>query len=148
MDLNKIMEVTHKAQPEKKNDIAHIPFQHFAPKCDVNDEVVFSALDYALEQKDVHNIAITGTYGSGKSSVLRSYINRNNKSKFLSISLATFACEKKQSSENTEDIGNDEFTERILQKIEKSILQQIFYKKSGSKLPFSRFKRIRNLNWW
>lgn len=76
MNLDKIMEVTHKAQPEKKNDIAHIPFQHFASKCDVNDEVVFSALDYALEQRDVHNIAITGTYGSGKSSVLRSYINR------------------------------------------------------------------------
>ena len=39
------------------------------------------ALAKALENGDIHNIAITGTYGSGKSSVIETYINENKREK-------------------------------------------------------------------
>lgn len=42
-----------------------------------------------LEEKDILNIALTGPYGSGKSSILRSLRKDFPKYKYLSISLAT-----------------------------------------------------------
>ena len=46
---------------------------------------------------------------------------------------------------NTDEKRTSYIPFSTLQKIEKSILQQMFYRESGFKLPFSRFKRIRNL---
>lgn len=147
-----------------------IPFQHLAPIDSVEDKTIFDALDYALSQNNVHNIALTGNYGSGKSSILESYIKRNRKKNvFLKISLATFAVENKNENIEQENIvttsevnqknkednctekrqttnSKSEFSETILQKIEKSILQQILYRKSGIKLPNSRFIRIKRTN--
>lgn len=112
-----------------------IPFEHLAPLDSANDPEVFKALDYALSQDCIHNIAVTGNYGSGKSSVLNTYIKTHKKHKFLNISLATFTEEVKQQ-------GNGILPETTIQKIEKSILQQIFYSASASKLPDSSFLRI------
>ncbi|MBO7412969.1 MAG: hypothetical protein J6U20_04810 [Fibrobacter sp.] len=147
-----------------------IPFQHLAPIDTVDDKTTFDALDYALSQKNIHNIALTGNYGAGKSSILESYIKRNKrKNDFLKISLATFAVENKDENANQENVttiseanqkakeddctearetknSKGEFPETILQKIEKSILQQILYRKSGIKLPNSRFIRIKRTN--
>lgn len=110
-----------------------IPFEHLAPLDSANDLEVFKALDYALSQDCIHNIAVTGNYGSGKSSVLNTYIKTHKKHKFLNISLATFTEEVAQQGEETKP---------TTQKIEKSILQQIFYSTSSSKLPDSSFHRI------
>ena len=44
-----------------------IPFQFLSPIDNVKDEVSFKALDYALSEKKIHNVALTGNYGSGKS---------------------------------------------------------------------------------
>lgn len=112
-----------------------IPFEHLAPLDSANDPEVFKALDYALSQDCIHNIAVTGNYGSGKSSVLNTYIKTHKKHKFLNISLATFTEEVTQQ-------GNGILPETTIQKIEKSILQQIFYSASASKLPDSSFLRI------
>ena len=112
-----------------------IPFEHLAPLDSANDPEVFEALDYALSQTCIHNIAVTGNYGSGKSSVLNTYIKTHKKHKFLNISLATFTEEVTQQ-------GNGILPETTIQKIEKSILQQIFYSASASKLPDSSFLLI------
>ena len=39
----------------------------------------FKALDYALGNDDIYNIAISGSFASGKSSLWRSYINKSSK---------------------------------------------------------------------
>ena len=116
-----------------------IPFEHLAPLDSVNDPEVFKSLDYALSQDCIHNIAVTGNYGSGKSSVLNTYIKTHKKHKFLNISLATFTEEVAQQGEETKP---------TTQKIEKSILQQIFYSTSSSKLPDSSFHRIKKISFW
>lgn len=163
------MSFWNRKKEEKVEKYKEIPFQHLAPIDSVDDKTMFDALDYALSQTNIHNIALTGNYGSGKSSILESYIKRNKscwliecffkllskapllsrlikgKKWFLKISLATFAVEDKEDY-NLPQKENRSFSEAVLQKIEKSILQQILYRKSGAKLPNSRFIRIKRTN--
>ena len=104
-----------------------------------NVDTYIQSLDWALKNKDkIKNIAISGAYGSGKSSVIKTFIKRNiNKNyKFLNISLATFKELKNQS--NNQRNGNN----NTLRLIELSILQQLFYHEKDKKIPDSRFKKI------
>jgi len=87
----------------------------------------FRALKFAIDNEQICNIAITGPYGSGKTSIIKSF-EKNNQYKFLSISLASF----KEEPEN-------QIPDNL---IERSILQQMLYGADASKLPYSRFKRI------
>lgn len=68
---------------EQMGKYKEIPFQHLAPIDTVNDKTTFDALDYALSQENIHNVALTGNYGSGKSSILESYIKQKNKCTFF-----------------------------------------------------------------
>jgi len=113
--------------------------QDLAP-IDFADEKKYywKSLSWALNNENIKNVALTGSYGSGKSSVLRTFEKRYRKYffwryPFLHISLGTF-----KASEGGQ-LGTD-----ALSNLEKSILQQIFYRVSESKLPNSRFKRINN----
>lgn len=138
------------AQNEKRH--VDIPFQHLAPIDSVDDPATFDALDYALSQQNIHNIAVTGNYGSGKSSVLASYAKRRLKGKCLNISLATFAMEEANdagiSSQQDAKKTDEALLDTTVQKIEKSILQQIFYRNHGGKFPYSRFSRIKKIPFW
>jgi len=54
-----------------------------------------NALSWAIsnrKEKDIKNIALTGPYGSGKSSILKTFMssNKDKSLHFLPISLATF----------------------------------------------------------
>ena len=51
-------------------------------------ETYSKAMDFALSQDDIRNIAITGSYGAGKSSFLRTYFDEAKD--VLWISLASF----------------------------------------------------------
>lgn len=88
-------------------------------------------LYYALTNDRIKNIAVTGPYGSGKSSIIKTF-EKNTPYKFLNISLASF-------KENP-DTQDDYESQNIL--IERSILQQMLYGANADKLPYSRFKRI------
>ena len=110
---------------KKENDL---PYSSLAPKSDIQDkEKYFEALKWALKDEKIHNIAITGPYGSGKSSIINSFFQKNNKIQKLSISMASF---------NNKEIKEEE--------IERSILQQLFYKVKDKKIHYSRFKKINN----
>ena len=103
-----------------------------------NDEKQYrSVLNLAqkLQEKDVLNMALTGPYGSGKSSILRSLKQDFPQYKYLSISLATL----KSPLDNDKDaIDIDTMNNRI----EYSILQQLIYKENQETLYNSRLKRI------
>lgn len=149
------MNFWNRKKEERNGKYKEIPFQHLAPIDTVDDKTTFDALDYALSQKNIHNIALTGNYGAGKSSILESYIKQNNdyhffkkffnrkiKKCFLKISLATFAIER---DADDSDNQNETIPQTTVQEIEKSILQQIFYRKSGKKFPYSHFSRIKKI---
>lgn len=118
-------------------------------------EPYLSRLKKAIDQGDILNIALTGNYGCGKSTILRTFENEYNEYKYLSISLAAFKDdqEKTDINENEEIEKNNlsnkkktELQEDIKQQLEISILQQIFYKVSADIIPDSRFKRIRDFD--
>ena len=87
-----------------------INFQKLTPTNDVNMDIYENAMDYIFKHSDVKNIAISGAYGAGKSSLLESYKKKKKNLKFIHISLAHF---------NSFDIENkdddDEKQENILE---------------------------------
>lgn len=90
------------------------------------------ALRFATNNPKISNIALTGPYGSGKSSIIQSFL-KTYRRPVLHISLATFITEADTSVEAVDR-----------QEIERSILQQMLYGADANKLPLSRFKRIQS----
>ncbi|CAM3940105.1 YobI family P-loop NTPase [Rheinheimera salexigens] len=112
-------------------------FVDLAPTDAADKSGIYSeALLFAIHNDKVSNIAVTGPYGSGKSSVIRSFLKKYRCSA-LQISLATFVPE---SGTKVGDVSRQE--------IERSILQQMLYGGDANKLPLSRFKRIKSPGVW
>lgn len=112
-----------------------------APKILKNEEEIkkiqpyLTSLKTAIEDKNITNIALTGAYGAGKSTILETFKDKNKeKYKFLNISLASFT--------DINESKNNTTKEEFERKLEVSILQQIFYHVEPSEIPDSRFKRI------
>ena len=107
-----------------------------------NKDHYSEALLWALEnrsEENIRNIALSGPYGCGKSSILRTFQKnyKGSKLKFLNISLATFEDEYKK--KNKPPIDKNE----LLKLIEVSILEQIFFHEKDSKVPDSKLKKIK-----
>lgn len=113
----------------------------------------------AIANDEILNIAVTGPYGSGKSSVIKTFKERVNKDvKILDISLATLDADASlYAAENTTSAGDQEKDkqqpaitseqkETLNRKIEFSILQQLVYRKTLEMLPFSRLRKIRHFS--
>ena len=102
------------------------------------DEVLRNA-----EEEGIRNIALTGPYGSGKSSVLNTlkqdFKDRRN---YLSISLATLQSGSEDNDTGEDESKNSDDKEALNRRIEYSILQQLIYREKASTVPNSRFKRI------
>ena len=97
-------------------------------------------IEAKLNDPEVFNIAITGPYGSGKSTVLKSlkaqFPDSHN---YLTISLASLT------GDNNNDVDN--VNGKVLspdeqQRVEYSLVQQLIYKEKPETLPNSRFRRI------
>jgi len=105
------------------------------------------ALNFACHKPDVRNIAVTGPYGAGKSSVLLTWTrSRKDRNQIMTVSLADFDMARTgdvTADKNGEDTAKSERKARQEEKsIEYSILQQILYKARKSDLPYSRIDRI------
>jgi hypothetical protein len=112
-------------------------FVDLAPTDEADKDGVYSeAILFATKNANVSNIALTGPYGSGKSSIIQSFLKKYRRPA-LYISLAAFGPEA--------DPDEDDL---IHQKIERSILQQMLFGADANKLPLSRFKRIRSPGFW
>ncbi|HHE3508711.1 TPA: hypothetical protein ACPDKD_002049 [Pasteurella multocida] len=113
-----------------------------APRNDNNNEnqkYYEKKLNSALNDEGIKNIALTGIYGSGKSTILNTFKrNYHEKWSFADISLSTFNIDVNEK----ENSDNKELSELELQLIERSILQQLFYSVEYNIIPNSRFKRI------
>ena len=109
------------------------------------NEVLSSA-----EKHKIRNVALTGPFGSGKSSVLVTLQEDFSKGRnYLPISLATLqANEEGDNISKSENKTSDEEKkiENLNRKIEYSILQQLIYREKAEKVPNSRFRRIVHLS--
>lgn len=115
------------------SDVEQSKFVDLAPTDEADKEGIYSeAILFATNNTKVSNIALTGPYGSGKSSIIQSFLKKYRRPA-LQISLASFVPET--------EFGEDKVSR---QEIERSILQQILYGADANKLPLSRFKRIQS----
>lgn len=117
-------------------------YKNLAPcdNADVN-KTYDEAITFALNDDEIRNIALTGIYGSGKSSILNTFKKKHPELKIWDISLATFKkigtnCNKQ---DDINDENNDNYCNEDSKLIEFSILQQIYciskhYIKHDSKL--------------
>lgn len=120
---------------ESKDRSANTPskFVDLAPTDEADKTGVYSeAILFATNNTKVSNIALTGPYGSGKSSIIQSFLLKYRRPA-LHISLASFVPE-------TDSEGG----KVSRQEIERSILQQMLYGADANRLPLSRFKRIQS----
>ncbi|ARN63520.1 hypothetical protein AAHN95_10850 [Leuconostoc mesenteroides] len=108
-----------------------------APEIDIKTENnhnianYFRHLDEGLENPSNHNIAITGKYGSGKSTIIDNYLNQRNKNDFLRVSLATFSLNTDRKDKNIDDENSE---------LEHSIINQILYQINSKYIPLTNFK--------
>ena len=129
-----------------------------------------------LRNDQVRNIAITGEYGAGKSSVLRTFVHRHPEFVYAFVSLATFgkdneisgaselvsdndvASESSRPSESSTKAGQESKSEAnkaesdLVARIEETIVQQLLYAVPAKTLPKTRLKRIDQASglkiWW
>lgn len=121
-------------------------------RIDKNEKAYQSVLDIEerLQKGDATNIALTGPYGSGKSSILVTLKEDYPEHHYLNISLATLKPsneEERKENDGDADMGGKEDLSKLNldRLIEYSILQQLIYKEKQDVLPNSRFKRIFHL---
>lgn len=124
-----------KQQEEVKEQeiVGPVEYRRLLSPCniDVKDTSHFAVDDlrYALGHTDSRNIAITGHFGSGKSSVANTCIDEMGIcDEVLRISMSTFALAPEERQNHDE--------------IEYKIVQHLLYKCDASRIPDSGFKRL------
>lgn len=107
-------------------------FEKLTPIDNMDMNVYENAIDFIFENNDIKNVAITGAYSSGKSSVLASYKKKHQELQFMHISLAHF---------DTPD--QDETKEPVL---EGKILNQLIHQIPSNKIPQTNFRVKKKLD--
>jgi hypothetical protein len=119
-----------------------IYFESLAAKKKLEEEsqIYITALEQALIEKGNKNIAITGGYGAGKTTIIDAYFeeHKSEAEKMIKISIATFQT-------NQDEPKNLVSNENIL---EQQILQQMFYQVNPNNIPNSKFTKISDLSFW
>ena len=92
------------------------------------------AVNYALENSEnINNVAITGVYGAGKSSMLETYENKHPDKKFLHVSLAHFE------NATDEQSVNENEKKKLELILEGKIINQLVHLIPQEKIPLAKF---------
>ena len=120
---------------EKKFD-----FKSLTPRKDVDLSAYEEAFEFALKNMEIKNVAVTGSYGAGKSSVMETFKKTEfgEKYTYLHISLAHF---EKLNAEET--VPQTE--EQIEHQLEGKIINQLIHKIPLEKIPYTRVALRKNI---
>lgn len=109
-------------------------FFDLTPESNVSFDILSTykeVIDESLENNKIKNIAISGSYGSGKSSILESYKKIKKDTKFLHISLIHFENLNKNKKEKNKN---------LLATLEAKILNQLLHQIPIENIPQTHFK--------
>lgn len=121
-------------------------FERLTPINDIELKVYEDAINYVFENQDIKNVAISGAYSAGKSSVLESYKKKHSKLQFLHISLAHF--QSPDLEEETGDVDPKDHEEKGEIKesvLEGKILNQLIHQIPSDKIPQTNFRVKRKI---
>lgn len=135
--LKNILDKAFFLQEVKYVDTTKYKFHKLTPIRNAKIDVYADALDYAFRDDDLKNIAITGAYCSGKSSILATYKEVNPNKSFIHISLAHF--ETATNLSNDPEDNKREYQANI-KNIEGKILNQLIHQIDAKKIPQTHFK--------
>ncbi|WP_458102541.1 YobI family P-loop NTPase, partial [Enterococcus hirae] len=97
-----------------------------------------------VKNPDVTNIALMGSYGSGKSTIIKNFEFLYPNYKVLNLSLGSYSKQELENQDaNVEEIDN---IDDLNEKLENSLVKQMIYREKNSKLPYSRFKKINHIS--
>lgn len=106
-------------------------------------QIYLDLLERALRHPDTHSVALSGSYGSGKSSVLRALGGRWwNRRVITELSLSTLDPELAPEVQ-AENPAEKEMSNRI----QKELVKQLLYRLPTRKTPHSRFPRASTPSW-
>lgn len=108
-------------------------FQKLTPTDTVDISVYEEAINFIFTHKDIRNVAISGPYSAGKSSVIESYKKKYEDKKFVHLSLAYFRKEEK-----TIDKDNDSDSDEAI--LEGKILNQLIHQIPSDRIPQTNFR--------
>lgn len=118
-----------KGKPERQ-----VKLRTLAPEYDEDQHGIYVRhLEDAIREKKNRNIALTGRYGSGKSSVLDAFEKKHQRST-VRISINT--------------LGPDEDDEDLTNRIQKELVKQLVYRLKPGQIRRSRFARPKPLTKW
>ncbi len=133
-------------------------FQKLTPDNNINLDVYDDAITYAIDEPSIKNIAISGPYGSGKSSIIETYKQKHPNKNFINISLATFDPIEHNSkedfvlpTENNNEIlvkpmNQPQNLATTISTIEGKILNQLLHKIDPNNIPQTIFKTKSTIN--
>ncbi|MCB5190820.1 hypothetical protein LG198_08790 [Methylobacillus arboreus] len=104
--------------------------------------VYVEAINTAIKDKNVRNIALSGNYGVGKSSILQK-VAQQHKDRVVELSLSTLAPIETTALNSSVPQQATTQTNRIQQEI----VKQLLYREEPHKTPGSRFQRIERFRW-
>lgn len=97
-----------------------------------------------VKNPDITNIALMGSYGSGKSTIIKNFEILYPNYKVLNLSLGSYSKQELENQEvNAEETDN---IDDLNEKLENSLVKQMIYREKNSKLPYSRFKKINHIS--
>ncbi|MDR1409124.1 MAG: hypothetical protein LBJ12_02385 [Oscillospiraceae bacterium] len=110
-------------------------FQKLTPVDDAELGIYSDALDFIFSEQDLRNIAVSGAYSAGKSSVIASYKKSHPSTQFLHISLAHFEGSQEVVTAMT---GQEKpIKESVL---EGKILNQLIHQITPENIPQTNFR--------
>ena len=127
----------------KENE--NITFYDLTPTDDIKLDIYEKAINFSLENNKVFNVAISGGYGSGKSSLLESYKKNHPEKNFLNISLTHFNTTENTNKNNSpiSEENNYSKDKSLVPVLEVKILNQLIHQISYEKIPQTHLKTKR-----
>lgn len=110
-------------------------FQKLTPSDNVDLGIYINALEYVFANDDIKNVAISGVYGAGKSSMIESYKKLCPEKKFIHISLAHFEIEDNDNMEKDQTVA-----------LEGKIINQLIHQIDSQKIPLTNFRIKKDIN--